>query len=272
MREVFAGVHHAVPVTPGNVLGILSLIFWTLILIVTLKYAAFILRADNNGEGGVMALMALVQRVGDGRADRPSRCSASSVLPCSTGTGRSRRRSPCCRRWRGWRSPRPRFGPGCCRLRSLSCSPCFGSRGGDGAGRQAVRADHDPVVRHPGRARRRQHRRPATGTRGPVTRAWRRLLPGPAGTGLFLARRRHSRGDGCRGPLCRHGALRPPARAGGLGWPGVSGAHPELPRPRGAVAGGPHGRRAPVLRARPRVGALPSWCWPPRPPSLLHRP
>ena len=67
MREVFAGVHHAVPVTPGNVLGILSLIFWTLILIVTLKYAAFILRADNNGEGGVMALMALVQRVGDGR-------------------------------------------------------------------------------------------------------------------------------------------------------------------------------------------------------------
>jgi KUP system potassium uptake protein len=67
MREVFAASHHPVPVTPENVLGILSLIFWSLILIVTVKYATLILRADNNGEGGVMALMALVQRVGDGR-------------------------------------------------------------------------------------------------------------------------------------------------------------------------------------------------------------
>ena len=68
LREVFAGAHHPVPVTPGNVLGILSLVFWSLVLVVTVKYAAFILRADNNGEGGVMALMALVQRIGDGRS------------------------------------------------------------------------------------------------------------------------------------------------------------------------------------------------------------
>jgi len=67
MREVFAASHHPVPATPENVLGILSLVFWSLILIVTVKYAALILRADNQGEGGVMALMALVQRVADGR-------------------------------------------------------------------------------------------------------------------------------------------------------------------------------------------------------------
>lgn len=63
MREVFAGVHNAVPINIDNVLGILSLIFWSLIIIVSIKYAAFIMRADNHGEGGIMALIALVQGV-----------------------------------------------------------------------------------------------------------------------------------------------------------------------------------------------------------------
>jgi len=70
MKEVFAGAHHPVPVTPDNVLGILSLIFWALILVVSIKYVAFILRADNRGEGGIMALMALVQRRGGNSATR----------------------------------------------------------------------------------------------------------------------------------------------------------------------------------------------------------
>ncbi len=51
---------HAIPVTPGNVLGVLSLIFWSLVLVVTVKYHLVIIRADNKGEGGVLALMALV--------------------------------------------------------------------------------------------------------------------------------------------------------------------------------------------------------------------
>lgn len=50
-------------VAAGEVLGILSLVFWSLILIVTLKYVLLVLRADNGGEGGVLALMALAQRV-----------------------------------------------------------------------------------------------------------------------------------------------------------------------------------------------------------------
>jgi len=62
IKEVFGGAHHPVPITPDNVLGILSLIFWSLMIVVSLKYVTFITRADNRGEGGIMALMALALR------------------------------------------------------------------------------------------------------------------------------------------------------------------------------------------------------------------
>ncbi|MDR3533862.1 MAG: KUP/HAK/KT family potassium transporter, partial [Rhodopila sp.] len=54
------------PVTSVEVLGILSLIFWSLVLIVTVKYVTLVMRADNHGEGGILALMALAQRVSVG--------------------------------------------------------------------------------------------------------------------------------------------------------------------------------------------------------------
>lgn len=60
LRESFYGPL-GIPVTPANVLGVLSLVFWSLILVVTIKYHIVIIRADNKGEGGVLALMALVQ-------------------------------------------------------------------------------------------------------------------------------------------------------------------------------------------------------------------
>ncbi len=71
MREVFAG-NHPIPLTPDNVLGILSLILWSLIIVVSVKYVAFILRADNRGEGGIMALIALAlhDAQGDPRRER----------------------------------------------------------------------------------------------------------------------------------------------------------------------------------------------------------
>jgi len=62
LKEVFGGAHHPVPITPDNILGILSLIFWSLMIVVSLKYVMFFLRADNKGEGGIMALMALALR------------------------------------------------------------------------------------------------------------------------------------------------------------------------------------------------------------------
>ena len=66
MKEVFLAGHHPLTLNPSNVYGILSLITWALILIVSVKYVAFIMRADNRGEGGIMALLALASRNVDG--------------------------------------------------------------------------------------------------------------------------------------------------------------------------------------------------------------
>ncbi len=60
LKEVFA--HDRVPLNPDNILGILSLAFWSLTVVVSLKYVALILRADNNGEGGLIAMLALASQ------------------------------------------------------------------------------------------------------------------------------------------------------------------------------------------------------------------
>ena len=67
LKEVFA--HGRLPLTPDNIMGILSLMFWTLTIIVSLKYVTLILRADNNGEGGLIAMLALASTA---VADRPA--------------------------------------------------------------------------------------------------------------------------------------------------------------------------------------------------------
>ena len=61
MRVAF-GEHGVLPLTEASVLGVLSLIFWSLFMVVTLKYVIVILRADNRGEGGILALSTLAQR------------------------------------------------------------------------------------------------------------------------------------------------------------------------------------------------------------------
>ncbi|NTX41546.1 potassium transporter Kup [Myxococcus sp. CA033] len=61
LRECFTGPHGIHP-SPENVLGVLSLIFWSLLTIVSVKYLMFVMRADNRGEGGILALMALVMQ------------------------------------------------------------------------------------------------------------------------------------------------------------------------------------------------------------------
>ena len=58
-RETFAG-HHALAVDPMHIMGVISLIFWSMMIVVTFKYVAVIMRADNRGEGGSLALLALV--------------------------------------------------------------------------------------------------------------------------------------------------------------------------------------------------------------------
>jgi KUP system potassium uptake protein len=59
LKECFGG-DHAMTATPANILGILSLVFWSILIVISLKYVVFIMKADNKGEGGIMALMSLV--------------------------------------------------------------------------------------------------------------------------------------------------------------------------------------------------------------------
>jgi potassium transporter len=68
LRECFAGTR-GILVSSANVLGVLSLIFWALVMTVSMKYLLFVMRADNAGEGGILALVALVRA----RRDRPAR-------------------------------------------------------------------------------------------------------------------------------------------------------------------------------------------------------
>jgi KUP system potassium uptake protein len=87
LAECFHG-DHAVPATPINVLGVASLVFWALTLTVTIKYLIFILRADNEGEGGILALLALalprkgqsVPPPGRSNSSAASRTKATRVL------------------------------------------------------------------------------------------------------------------------------------------------------------------------------------------------
>ena len=67
LKQVFANGH--VPLTPANVYGVLSLVFWTITFIVSVKYVVLILRADNNGEGGLIAMLALASQAVKEHAD-----------------------------------------------------------------------------------------------------------------------------------------------------------------------------------------------------------
>ncbi|MEA2907412.1 MAG: system potassium uptake protein, partial [Alphaproteobacteria bacterium] len=60
LRECFRPEHHLTP-SHANILGILSLICWSLILVISLKYLVLVMRADNRGEGGILALMSLIR-------------------------------------------------------------------------------------------------------------------------------------------------------------------------------------------------------------------
>jgi KUP system potassium uptake protein len=62
-RESFLGHGHELQVTEANIVGVLSLIFWSLVIVISIKYVVFVMRADNQGEGGILALTSLVTRV-----------------------------------------------------------------------------------------------------------------------------------------------------------------------------------------------------------------
>ena len=85
VRECFHGMH-AVALTQANVLGVLSLIFWSLIMVVGVKYVSFILRADNHGEGGIFALLALLPLRGSPGDDLGAKARAAIILAAVFGS------------------------------------------------------------------------------------------------------------------------------------------------------------------------------------------
>ena len=104
LKEVFGNAHHPVPITPDNVLGILSLVVWALIVVVTGKYVLFIMRADNRGEGGIMALMALALRKEKAGSLRRRVIVTLGLFGAALFYG-------CSRRSRGWKSSPRRSSP-----------------------------------------------------------------------------------------------------------------------------------------------------------------
>ncbi len=85
VRECFHGLH-AVALSEANVLGVLSLIFWSLLIVVGVKYVTFILRADNHGEGGIFALLALLPSRGSPGDDLGPKVRAAIVLAAVFGS------------------------------------------------------------------------------------------------------------------------------------------------------------------------------------------
>ncbi len=76
MKEVFAG-NHPIPAVEANIYGSLSLFFWALVIVVSVKYVMFITRADNRGEGGIMALIALALHTAQ---EKPRQAKAIMIL------------------------------------------------------------------------------------------------------------------------------------------------------------------------------------------------
>ena len=105
INEIFYG-HGGVARAHDNVIGCISLILWTLTLIIAFKYVFFVLRADNDGEGGTFALYGLIHRYK--RLGLGALLSLLILaLACSSARGSSRQRSACSRRSRASRWPRP---------------------------------------------------------------------------------------------------------------------------------------------------------------------
>ena len=101
---------------PSVTLGVLSLVVWTLIVVTAIKYVSVAMRVDNDGEGGILALMSLL---GVKRQHRPviiafGLFGAALIYAME----RSRRQFPCFRHWRGWTSCSRPLTPMCFRYRS----------------------------------------------------------------------------------------------------------------------------------------------------------
>ena len=215
--------------TVEAVVGVVSLIIWALLIVVTAKYVLFLMQADNKGEGGILSLMALAQ-VALGRKAVVAFALGVAGRRCFPATRSSPRRSRCSppSRASSRSTPTSRLRPAGDRRHPdpAVSRPATRHRRRGGV----LRPDHGGVLHHQRRARRDAHSRRV----GDPARAQPRAGPGvPVAARrarLRRARQRLPRRDRRGGALRRHGPFRPPADPGRVAVPRPAGADGQLSR------------------------------------------
>ena len=161
LRECFHGAHGVAP-TRENVLGVLSLIFWSLTLIISIKYLVFVMRADNKGEGGILALLALVAQSPDARRRSRAALMALGLFGAALlyGDGMITPAISVLGAVEGLQVATHIFEPYIVPVTVADPARALpDSVARDRAGRLALRPGHDRLVRHDCRARRLEDRR-----------------------------------------------------------------------------------------------------------------
>ena len=252
------------------VFGIVSLIFWSVTIIVTVTYVLLVMRADNDGEGGIMALITLIRRGGHAAAPRTKVVLAGA---------RHLRRLALLRRQHdhagdlGAVRGRGAQGgaavaraPGRARSRRRSSSSCSCS---SGSARRAVGRLFGPVMLvwfvGDRRLRRARDRRPPGGPQGALADLRARLLLQPLLDRVLRAGGRGARGHGRGGALRRHGPLRARADHARVAAARVPRLHPELPGPGRADPRAPGATSPARSSCWPPTGPVGRWCSSPRP-------
>jgi hypothetical protein len=259
IKEVFGGAHHPVPITPDNVLGILSLIFWSLMIVVSLKYVTFITRADNRGEGGIMALMALALRPTAPGSTRRRMIVLLGLFGAALfyGDGVITPAISVLSAVEGLEVATPAFAPYVLPISLIILVALFASAASRHRHHgQFLRTDHGAVVPDhwdPGQSSASPSLPRCCAHSDPGTPSF---LCGPPAARVLLPGRGRAGVDRRRGAVCRHGALRAAADPVGLVCPGAAGVAAELFRAGGAVAARSAKHRQPVLPAGTGLAAL----------------
>jgi hypothetical protein len=203
-KETF-NPEHGIPLTPENIVGGVSAIFWSLMIVVSIKYVALVLRATNRGEGGIMALLALVM------SSVPRDLRARSVLlavglfgaALFYGDAVLTPAISVLSAIEGLEVATPVFKPYVVPLAAGVLVALFAiQRQGTGVGGPAVRTGVRAVVRRDRSGRHREHRRRPRNPERASPRACDRLCVRARGGVVRRARVRAARGDRCGGAVC----------------------------------------------------------------------
>jgi hypothetical protein len=223
-----------VPGESFKVLGLCSLIFWALLIMVTVKYVGVVMRADNAGEGGVLSLVALVQNHFGTAAPWVRHAVSLGVL----GTALFYCDSlitpaiSVLSAVEGLEILDPNFSHAVLPVTLVVIVILFTiQRRGTGKSRPHVRSRDDAVVRDAGGARRRVHRPDTAGAAGGESAVRPAAAGAPHRAGDRGARRGDPRGHGCEALYADMGHFRPQAGAAGLAGGGVARAGAQLLRP-----------------------------------------